>query len=332
MTDSGLATELEEVPQKQAPRQERGRPALEKRPLPLTFFINSESTAQDKKGSGRGSFERLSGKKGPQSLPIHNQVASGAGIGSSQDCVSQNAHTTPAPEIVTDQLEALNGMGQRRESQGNRSVDFSPPGDIGGRCLPFENYASRGPASDYQIFDYCPQGLLTQLSTTLEDLALWLEREAHPTLTQTCTLGPISTVFLVIHCDTKDFLQFVESFVDNVHRLAEDEFSLQRNIAIWRKLNNVLGAELRALTKSIPPFIDYLCGPASDKGKASDRHSVRDASEKLLEEILRIEKRLDKLFHVLVSSLSIIESRRGIAEAESVTKLTELGKLRCPRN
>jgi hypothetical protein len=88
-----------------------------------------------------------------------------------------------------------------------------------------------------------------------------------------------------------DFLQFVESFADNVHGLAEDEFSLQRNIAIWRRLINVLGAELRVLTKSISPFTDYLCGPTSNKGKNRDQHSIRDSSENLLEEILRIPKR-----------------------------------------
>jgi hypothetical protein len=163
-------------------------------------------------------------------------------------------------------------------------------------------------------------------------LLFGLRERGHPNLTQTSALGPISAVFLIIHCDTMDFLQFVESFVDNVHGLAEDEFSLQRNIAIWRRLINVLGAKLRALTKSISPFTDYLCGPTSNKGKTRDQHSIRDSSENLLEEILRIQKRLDKLFHVLVSSLSIVESRRSIAEAESVTKLTELGKLRCPQN
>ncbi|KAK5059732.1 hypothetical protein LTR84_009615 [Exophiala bonariae] len=312
--------------------QAPGMPAIETRPLPLTLFVESESAAQGKKGSRRHSYGSFPRNNGPQCLPKHNQITPGAGIDNSQDSVPQNTHTPAASEIAVDQLGAPHSMGQCDESQRNGSVHFSPPSDIGRRRLPFQNCASRGPASDYQIFDPCPQGLVAQLSTTLEDLALWLEREAQPSLTKSYALGPMSAVFFIIHCDTMDFLQLVESFIDNVHSLAEDELTLQRNIAIWRRLVNILGAELRALTKSIPPFTAFLCGPTNDKGKTSDQHSIKDASENLLEEILRVQKRLDKLFHVLVSSLSIVESRRGIAEAESVTKLTELGKLTCPQN
>ena len=207
----------------------------------------------------------------------------------------------------------------RSSREGN--VNFFPPVTSKRGLIPFTNIASRGPALDYTTGDSVPIGMLRLLTTTREDLAHWLVREQSPKLTENCSMGPVSSIFVIVHYDTLDFLRSIEDFLDGALAASNDEVSLERNIQLWRKLIHVSAVELGYLSKEIPQFVEYVCRPSG----IQDSRQIKSISLNLVEEIHRVQKRLDKTFHALVSSMSVVESRRGIAEAESVTKLTELG-------
>ena len=190
----------------------------------------------------------------------------------------------------------------------------------------FMNVAWRGPDSAFSTDRPHPRGLLSSVTSTREDLSLWLTTHHLPIEALDSHSQPLCRIFEIIHADTMDFLLSIETFLDNILSNSDSEVVLENNIRIWRSLLNITGGELRYLTQQIPKFTEFLVESSSRAHDQDHNPSKTSSQQQLLREISRIQERLDKTLITLVSSLSVVESRRAIVEAESISKLTELGE------
>jgi hypothetical protein len=90
-------------------------------------------------------------------------------------------------------------------------------------------------------------------------------------------------------------------------------------------------AELRYLERAIPKLADFLMldsgwqSPAQGKSIGSTTYNIRiHLLPDMLAEISRLETRIKGASQDLISSVSIIESRKGITEAENIARLIDL--------
>ncbi|KAK5091736.1 hypothetical protein LTR05_001921 [Lithohypha guttulata] len=124
-------------------------------------------------------------------------------------------------------------------------------------------------------------------------------------------------------------ISMTNTIVDRIITMSSDENKVERNLPQWRNLISRLDTEYRQIELEfsiVPHFFasGYAYHPNEPLYKQDPNLSLKQG---LKEEIAVIRKRLAFALQALVSAVSVIESRRGIAEAESVTKLTELASI-----
>ncbi|KIV97269.1 hypothetical protein PV10_01037 [Exophiala mesophila] len=261
-------------------------------------------------------------------------ISSSASVDSQTEHPDQNsAHQTSRNSSAVATQGGMDDASLQPESSQTgqqQSQAFFPPEIISPDPPPFRsksffmNVACRGPESAISTDRPPPSGLLSHLTSTREDLSLWLTTHHLPIEALDSHSQPLCRIFEIIHADTLDFLLSIETFLDNILSNSDNEVVLENNIRIWRSLLNITGGELRYLTRQIPKFTEFLVEVSSCAHDQDDNASKTSSQQQLLREISRIQERLDKTLITLVSSLSVVESRRAIVEAESVSKLTEL--------
>ncbi|KAL8757625.1 MAG: hypothetical protein Q9184_004161 [Pyrenodesmia sp. 2 TL-2023] len=132
--------------------------------------------------------------------------------------------------------------------------------------------------------------------------------------------GLLEYLLIIILQDTLTILRSINvALTDIDNDMLKDEL-LQSNIDIWRGDLNRLESELQNLETSIPEFAQYI--PKSASGKTT-RNCERLHSQCRLH-IAKVQERRKTTHGSLMTAMSLVESKRGISEAESVTKLTEL--------
>lgn len=266
----------------------------------------------------------------PSSGPPAEQTEINTQLGSD----SRNPRDATLPTVSDNDAPAgiqgsTDGARQQPESsQAMRQLPqthFPRPPPERGLCF-FINVACRGPVSGVSAYGSLPAGVLNRQTSTREDLSLWLNPNGLPIQADYHHSKPLCRIFEIIHADTLDFLLSIETFLDSVLSNSDNEAVLENNIRVWRSLLNITALELRYLTQQIPKPTEFLAEP-SHRGHHQDDHpSKMSSQQQLVREVSRVQERLDKTLITLVSSLSVVESRRAIVEAESVSKLTELGK------
>ena len=139
----------------------------------------------------------------------------------------------------------------------------------------------------------------------------------------------MSLIYWIVRNDITDLISLTNTIVDQVITMSSDEEKVERNLPQWRSLISRLEAEYRRFESQfrlLPRF--FASGYSYHIGEPMYKQKPETSREQDLDdEIQVIRKRLTLALQALVSAVSVIESRRGITEAESVTKLTELGEL-----
>jgi hypothetical protein len=198
-----------------------------------------------------------------------------------------------------------------------------------------KNIAARGPIFDQSL----PlSGNMTDLpdafaniTCTFDDLREWLNHQGGRGSDHGSHLQPGTAIFHIPYNDLQDFFRIVDRFLDLIAVSSTDEAAVQRYLPQWRSLLDILERELRYFEETVPVFATFLQSISTLDAIPSRLPAghAPDSAEKLLPtmmtKIATTQSRLRQSFQALVASVSILESRRGIAEAESVTKLTELG-------
>lgn len=199
----------------------------------------------------------------------------------------------------------------------------------------FHGLLPRGPPMDYTALlspensVRLQQYLNTETSTAV-DLAAWISHE-----NQTCSQigpspGPMECLFAIIHRDTLKTLGIMDEALTEIGREILDDSLIQQRLISWRLLLERFGVELRALELSLRNTANFIATvtPAKKHGYDEEQPNTPNAMTGLLEqgvaEIVRLQQRTSNSYQSLMTNMSIVESKRGIAEAEGVSKLTEL--------
>ncbi|KAL8859001.1 MAG: hypothetical protein Q9178_004482 [Gyalolechia marmorata] len=132
--------------------------------------------------------------------------------------------------------------------------------------------------------------------------------------------APLGYLLMIILQDTLTVLRSMDLTLTEMNDSMLDEKLLQSNIDLWRRDLNRVESELRHLETSIPEFAQYIAESAPGKGTTN---RTRLLSQCRLH-IAKNQERGRTTYGSLMTAMSLVESKRGISEAESVTKLTEL--------
>ena len=201
------------------------------------------------------------------------------------------------------------------------------------RCM-FEGLYPRGPAMDYD-FLMAPENIdllaiyLDRTKSTAANLAEWMTHENSHQRFMAGSIFHLECLFAIIQNDTANTLWHMDLALQEIGQHILDETLIQQRLVHWRLLLERFGNELQQLEDSLRRFASFISGSRTSCNHNDDGSNRHDSqAEKLLEssvsQIKALRQRTSRSYKSLMANMSIVESKRGIAEAESVTKLTEL--------
>ena len=141
-------------------------------------------------------------------------------------------------------------------------------------------------------------------------------------------LNPAPTVLLnclfsIIQRDMLYVFRNMNSALTDLSQDILDDIKLQNFILYWRSSLAYCDRDLFQIEKSFRGFAAYAT-MFTDSQNAQPAAATSVEVDKCLQQISDVRHQIYRRSKSLMSSISILESRRGIAEAESVTKITEL--------
>ncbi len=154
------------------------------------------------------------------------------------------------------------------------------------------------------------------------DAAAWLDCLSRDSALEGCTPLDLQLLaaFHMVRQDTIAFLEHIDRLLDEISTGSMDERTVQDQLGHWRSLLGRFQRELPALDKSIHDFFTF-------PYEADDGEPPRELAFPLAKLRAKINGTADTcktLQQLLRAEISLLESKRGIEEAESVSRLTEL--------
>ncbi len=138
--------------------------------------------------------------------------------------------------------------------------------------------------------------------------------------------SPITMVlFQIMESDTLQILQLIRSNLREIDHGTMDDILLQQNLQAWRNLITNVRDILPEIRDSFRSFLSFTRDPYGFRYPQLQEASQLSNSLKELE--LNISDTLSLAVETqksLFTNISIVDSKRGIAESEAVTRLTEL--------
>lgn len=127
---------------------------------------------------------------------------------------------------------------------------------------------------------------------------------------------PMLALLRLAYIDTVDYLDNLGWTLDEITRDSLDEFTMTRRLPAWRKLLNDLEIEIPALGHSLGGFMD-------------PDHAAYGETKTMLHDLQREKiplflQRVRAVHAALRSEMALLDSSRGIAEARTMARLTEL--------
>jgi hypothetical protein len=147
---------------------------------------------------------------------------------------------------------------------------------------------------------------------------------------------PLFTLFRVLHGDIVNLLLVIQTSVDRIRKGGMDEAVVQENVLYWRSLLNQFQKTLADMKIQLPEFARFVFVGSQSPRTDFDRFKSQIPKEyrELIEDALG---RMGDMIEVVTNTndslraeMQIIDNRRSIAEAESVSKLTELAFIFIP--
>jgi Mg2+ and Co2+ transporter CorA len=196
------------------------------------------------------------------------------------------------------------------------------------RCM-FEGVLPRGPVVDY---DFLMSTLKAELlaehmdnnRSTARSLAQWIQHENNYQHSRATQGDPLDSLFAIAQRDTLNVLRLMDLALKEIGQHILDDTLIQQRLIHWRHLLERFDTELQQLEDSLRRFATFI----GQVGRPDANGGARSATDHLLQDcvaqILILGQRTKSSYTSLMANMSIVESKRGIAEAESVTKLTEL--------
>ena len=173
-----------------------------------------------------------------------------------------------------------------------------------------------------------PFNQLSPFQSTSEAFKKWLvSAPANEIRSYENRLGPGSMILRIAHQDTLDLLKLIGLAVAEID-LASSDIELQESALHWRRRLDEFRAIILDLEKSLHAFVGFLGVEVSVSRKRVfpklDRHPIEYLLYSAISEIEAHKQRITQVYSTLTSKTQISDSHRSIAEAETVTRLTEL--------
>ena len=154
---------------------------------------------------------------------------------------------------------------------------------------------------------------------------LLLSRNSHTQERNSADIFPLQCLYRIFERDMTEMLPLMhETLSDLAHDILDDT-RIQDRLTYWRSLLQKLDIELFDLESTVHKLSTFMSKSKGSTDGASLGESATGTNfGGLLQQISILHRRVEKSSKSLTANMSILESKRGIAEAESVTKLTEL--------
>ena len=185
--------------------------------------------------------------------------------------------------------------------------------------LDFKTIFNGKPWSDDQIAQFIPY--VNEAHSTSKELSILLK--SIETKDQTVYNGdphsaPIICLLKIIQRDTEGFLRSVGDVLQEIGLNSADDYLLEQRLSHWRGLITRFQAELPDMRSSLESLLTFL-------RELSIPHADPDFMNHTLKQIDSYIEQSKKSYEALRADVALLENKRGIAQAESVGKLTELG-------
>jgi Mg2+ and Co2+ transporter CorA len=142
--------------------------------------------------------------------------------------------------------------------------------------------------------------------------------------------GVLNPLFKIMAQDVLSLIKWLHTSLDSIDVGILNENKMEENMSLWRELITRAQLELPELRRSMLSFFSFFhvlnSGMEAISSEASDNldddisRGFQDVSKRI-DEILQ---RLSTASSSLNSHMALLDSRRSSAEAQAVTKLTEL--------
>ena len=162
---------------------------------------------------------------------------------------------------------------------------------------------------------------------TAQDLQQWLKPLIKPTDTKARSqLYPLECLFSIIEKDMLDFLYIMDIILKELAQDFQNETQIRRRLSYWRGALGIFESQLTAMEDYLQGYASFLTRLTCDK-RPITMHQTPFTGINLArcsEQISICRHQTHKSSKLLMANITILESKRGIAEAESVARLTEL--------
>ncbi|KAL2064923.1 hypothetical protein VTL71DRAFT_4063 [Oculimacula yallundae] len=176
----------------------------------------------------------------------------------------------------------------------------------------------------------CHIGSLFSTDSTLDTFNNYLDSSAYGETKP--HFGILNPLFGIVRRDVAEFLKLLDGILDGIILDILDDSKMEDQLAIWRQILTRAQLELPQMRRSMIKFFTFL--PLPDMSSDTDdwRVAITDDPDfqSLISDIDESLKRLNSVSSSLTSNMALLDSRRSIEEAQSITRLTELAFLFIP--
>lgn len=191
---------------------------------------------------------------------------------------------------------------------------------------PFHDVVPRGqPPTTFDNVDASKDGssstsYLEFIKSTREDLTSWLENDKD---SEEEPMDIFEALLTVVGTDTETLLDIIMTELDSITRKIMNEALLQEELSSWRNSMSRYTLELEGMRRSLDGFHEFAIDHGASKKAKSKLEHIRSRVKKTLAHSA-------SSYATMRAEMSILDSRRSIAAAESVGKLTELAFIFIP--
>lgn len=140
--------------------------------------------------------------------------------------------------------------------------------------------------------------------------------------------GPemLNPLFEIVRYDMQGLLKLLDNVLESINLGVLDDATMEERLSIWRQIITRAQLELPQIHNDIKRFFTFLQekDPETSENDSGQSAINSKESQDLSMQIEEMLRRLQATSVSLTSNMSLLDSRRSIAEAKSVTKLTEL--------
>jgi hypothetical protein len=132
---------------------------------------------------------------------------------------------------------------------------------------------------------------------------------------------PVITLSSLIANDMHGLFRSLDWTLDAISQDSQDEYLMARRLSEWRKLMSHFEIEVPNMAKRLNHFLEFVFRPTTAHGYPDEVIRVLQAVE---QDVALATPKLGEAYDDLRTDMQFAESRRGISETKTVTRLTEL--------